>query len=167
MARPYCARADIEARFGEQNLWKWADYDGTVTSATISANITTAISDAGDLFDDMMRDGIYDLPVASSGGSTPNLVKKINVQLAAVECYTNRGIVDYDPVTGEGIHLLTGAERSAKKTIEDLNNYPRTRVRVDAVLKTETDGTATSMVPEAVAWFSAQESTNPNDLSVS
>ena len=166
MARPYCTRADIEARFGEQNLWKWADYDGTVTSATISANISTCITDAGDLFDDLMRDSIYDLPVEDSDGDTPTTVKRVNVQLAAVECYMNRGIVDAG-ADGKGADLLTATKEDALATIEQISSYPRSRMRLDAVLKDETDGTAGSVVPAVVEYFTPTETTNPSELSES
>jgi hypothetical protein len=123
----YCLREDIERLFGAVNVAKWADLDADGDAVKVAANIDTALESAADEINDRMRGGHYLLPLrrAGTGSSSsssnnedvawaPYTIRRVVAPaIAGGMLYEARGVLDQDPVTGEGIHRLRFHEKRA------------------------------------------------------
>jgi phage gp36-like protein len=78
----YGTRAGMEAVFGTQRIAKLADWDETQVSATITANINTALAYADDRINARMRLTHHRIPLATSAGATPGMVSSIANRIA-------------------------------------------------------------------------------------
>lgn len=119
MSSSYCAKADIEAKFGVKNVEKWADLDNDADDTNITARITAAIDAASDDIDATMLGGPYDIPIVLSGGGTPGEITNICAVLAGVWLYDSRGIEDFDQEEGTSKHKLAFHEDSARSKLAE------------------------------------------------
>lgn len=126
----YATRSDIEARFGEANVFQWADLDNTRTAADITARITTALDQAESDVDDALRGGIYTLPVANLGSVTPAAIVDAVAKMAAVWLYELRGVQDFNPDTGQAVHKLIYHKKRAEEMLQKIKTG---QVMLDAV----------------------------------
>lgn len=72
----YCTRADMEIRFGDENVEKWADMNNSGIAGEISARIEWAIAQAYSDINDEMRGGPYELPIESPPTSLVDLAAR-------------------------------------------------------------------------------------------
>ena len=79
---PYGTRAGMEAVFGTQRIAKLADWDETAVSATITANINTALAYADERINGRMRMTHHRIPLATSAGATPGMIVSIANRIA-------------------------------------------------------------------------------------
>jgi phage gp36-like protein len=104
----YCTRAEIELRFGADNVADWADLDNDGNATTITNTINDAISEASDQFDGLFRATAYRIPLTSeSTGATPTEVAFMCSRLAGVLLHEKRGVQDWDPKSGTPAHSLS------------------------------------------------------------
>lgn len=123
----YCARSDVEGIFGTDNVTKWADVDEDENAATITARITTAIGVATNDVDVRLRGGPYTIPFSE----VDLLVRDVTARLAGVWLYESRGIEDFNPQTGQAIHLLSWHRSHAYKTLKEIKTQ-KLRLGIDA-----------------------------------
>lgn len=88
----YATRADVELRFGKENVKIWASLDGIPVESDISAKITESIAYAQDEVDGILRKGPYDIPFTT----VPTPIKRLTADLAGVWLHQARGLVNVD-----------------------------------------------------------------------
>lgn len=98
----YSERADIELKYGRDELAVWADPNGDGVTADVAAAITNAISLADNRIDDALRGGPYEVPFSP----IPSTIVELSAMLAGVLLYEGRGVKDFDPETGQPQHRL-------------------------------------------------------------
>jgi phage gp36-like protein len=92
VASTYCTRANIEQRYGPDNVLNWADIDNEgVDDADITAQINRAIAFAGDIIDSYLKSTPYRIPVADGSDTTPELIQYVAVALAGTFLFDQRG----------------------------------------------------------------------------
>ncbi len=126
----YCARSDIEDRFGTTSVSAWGDIDNDESAATITARITRAIAVASDKIDDAMRTSHYLIPLSTPAGATPTAIVDIAAAFAGVWLRTARGVEDFEPQTGKAIHELSPIELAAERDLEMIRSG---KTRLDAL----------------------------------
>ncbi len=100
----YCTRSDIEQRFGADSVADFADLDEQTNTTTMTSRINYAIDVAEAEVDSIMRCSPYAVPIVGIDTTTPVLLTHICATLAGVYLYTARGVQNYDPATGRGVH---------------------------------------------------------------
>lgn len=145
----YATRADIELRFGAENLRDWASLDGNVVESVVDDKVTEAIVEAQETIDGVLRKGPYDIPFTT----VPGPIKRIAVVLAASWLHTSRGLVNIDgddspKSLGQAIVRL---EEKAMQRLEDINAG---RFSLD-------DDSETSMEPKIVTFDVATDEVLP------
>lgn len=133
----YCTRANIEGRFGVDNINKWADLDNAGSTTDVTARINAAIAAAEDDIDTTLRGGPYVIPFA---GTPPVTIRDLCADLAGVWLYESRGVVDFDPETGRPHHRLQWHRKNAKRVLAELHGGKR-----------QLDLTSTLRAPNVVA----------------
>ena len=97
---PYCTATDINRRFGQQNIIKWADLEGIGASGdqtNINARITEALTQAAAEIDMALRGGRWTVPVVSDPVSPVTaFMRRVSVDLAGAYLYEARGFLDSD-----------------------------------------------------------------------
>lgn len=126
----YCTRSDVEGVFGTGNVTKWADVEEDGDAATIAARITTGIGVATNDVDVRLRGGPYTIPFSE----VDLLVRDITARLVGVWLYENRGIEDFNPETGQAIHLLSWHRSHAYKTLKEIKSR-MVRLDIDVITK--------------------------------
>jgi len=132
----YCDGEDVIQCYGERNVEAWADLDNDGDETKISNRIAQAIVSATAHIDDTMRDSIYEIPFTTgdSDDTVPRTIADLCAMLAGVWLYESRGVVDFDPNTGQQVHRLSWQRRRCQDTLEGLH---RGALRLDAVLTDE------------------------------
>lgn len=134
----YCARSDIEARFGVAEVQKWADLDNNDVAASVTARITAAIAFAENEINDRLRRGPHVIPFEEP---PPSKIVSVCASLAGIWMYESRGVVDYNPETGAAMHRHHWTKRDAHRALRE--------IRAGIIVLDLTDGPATA--PEFVA----------------
>jgi phage gp36-like protein len=123
----FSARADIETRFGVDNVSQWADYDNDGNASTITANITAAIAYADAYIKGWMRGCRYAIALANAAGTVDPLIVDCSARLAGVFLYEHFGVPD----SGRGpYHPYSYHRREARKTLLDIRQG---NITLDAV----------------------------------
>lgn len=128
----YIAQANIESKFGKNNVAIWADLDNTQVEADITARIVTAITFADEMVDNILRHARYTLPITNTSGFTPKIIVDVVASLAGVWLYENRGVQDFDPESGKPQHRLHWTKADAHETLRKLRMG---QIELDAVSK--------------------------------
>lgn len=108
----YISRSDLDIRFGSDNVTKWADKNENGDSVEILSAVNWAIDQACTEFDDTMRDGRLQVPLALPA---PKTVIDIVAGLAACILYESRGVTDFDSETGRAVHRLMYVRKRAEE----------------------------------------------------
>lgn len=119
MSTIYCVRADLEEKFGEDNIAKWADLQSTGDEDAIEARIDKAIVVATAQVDDALRGGPVDVPLT---GTPPTSIVDHTATLAAVWLYTNRGSADSSGGEEDMAGKLSGHRKEAKAFLASVRN---------------------------------------------
>jgi len=78
----YGTWAGMQGVFGSSRISQLADFDETGSSATIAANVSTALDYADDRIDAAMRQTHHRIPLVTAAGATPGLIASIANRLA-------------------------------------------------------------------------------------
>jgi phage gp36-like protein len=96
----YCTTADINLRFGAQNVLKWADLEGVGSSGdqtNVNARLAEAITQAGTEIDMALRGGRWTVPVVPDPISPVGaFMRRLSTDLAGAYLYEARGFLDND-----------------------------------------------------------------------
>jgi phage gp36-like protein len=104
----YAAQADVENKFGANNVARWSQLDNSSSSAD-EGRISSALQYADATIDGFFRDGPYVTPlVLSSGGA---LAVNWAATIAGVWLYGNRGQRDQDKDASKYTAMLAGVMR--------------------------------------------------------
>ena len=125
----YCTRADIEDRFGVENVKLWADLDSDKHSYKILKRIWRAIEDSYNEINDVLRGSVYAVPLTTTSGAIPSYAKRLCAILAGVWLYESRGVQDFSPETGESTHRLSFHKNVAERMLQELR---KGRIDLDA-----------------------------------
>lgn len=96
----YIDRADIEARFGADNVALWADLNSNEVAGEITARINEAILNSDEEVNDETRGGVYPVPWTT----VPQGIKDASRTLAGIWLYETRIFTDSE--TGDGFRRL-------------------------------------------------------------
>ena len=88
ISNPYCLRADVERRWGVENVRQWADLENDEDAAKILAQITWAIAQATSRIENDLSSSVYVLPF----DPVPTEVRKYAAVLAGVELFGCRSM---------------------------------------------------------------------------
>lgn len=95
----YSVRADLEIRYGETNVIKWADLNNNGDEDEIEARIDWANEQAFTDINGELFGGVYEIPF----NPVPAEIVDISARLAAGRLYAGRGVADGNE---EGGHNL-------------------------------------------------------------
>lgn len=115
----YCARTDVEEKFGATNVATWADLDADQDAGKITSRIAACITKASEDVDARLYQGPYDLPFDATP-DTPSIIEDIAAALAGVLLYESRGIADFNPETGAPMNKLGFHRTNAFKRLRQL-----------------------------------------------
>lgn len=113
----YSTNADIEARYGVDNVAKWADLNNNQSAAEIDARKSWARTQAQADIDDALRGGPYAVPFAAP---YPAAIVDLEATLAGVLLYESRGVQDFDPETGRPQHRLHYQRSRVEKKLKQI-----------------------------------------------
>jgi len=113
----YIDRADIEGRFGIENVRLWADVDNDQNPTNVAARIALSITVAQAEVDDRLRGGPIAVPLAEP---PPIMIVNVCASLAAVWLYENRGSKDVDP-DGRPVHKLKAVSTRAHAELRSIH----------------------------------------------
>lgn len=115
----YCERTNIEAIFGVTNVEQWADLDSDEDVTKMAARIAVAVTTAEADIDDLLRDGPYDVPLVSTGGSMTPTIVDIAARKAGMWLYENRGSQDVDE-HGRAVHKFAAMTKRVDKILNQI-----------------------------------------------
>ncbi len=115
----YSIDADIEARYGVDNVAKWADLNNNLDAAEIAARKLWARTQAQSDIDDALRGGPYTVPFAAT---YPPAIVDLEATLAGVLLYESRGVQDFDPETGRPQHRLHYQRSRVEKKLKQIRS---------------------------------------------
>lgn len=126
----YCTRANVEDRYGVDNIAQWADLDNDEDATKITNRITRAIAVVSAEIDDVARISEYVIPLADSAGATPTTIEELAATMCGIWLYEARGTIDFHPQSGAPYHRLAYKLSWVKQFFEELRKGER---RLDAV----------------------------------
>lgn len=92
---PYTDRADLELRFGADNIEQWADLDNKADATAITNRINKYLQYADDEINSLLEGGPYTVPFSEP---YPPMIVNAAAELAASKMYMDgRGITDANP----------------------------------------------------------------------
>lgn len=128
-ATRYCTKDDLDMRFGSRNISTWADLDGDADSEKILNKISYAISTTYGFINSYLNKSKYAVPLETSEGEVPDVIRQLAVDMTGMWLWTNRGIVDQDEKSASVYFSL---KKSIQRT---LGSILRGRTEIDAVCK--------------------------------
>lgn len=100
----------IEEQFGIDNVHKWVALDDHDEAVDYAQRLYQQIADAEAEIDDALRDSAVPVPFTED---VPSLIVQIATQLAGVRLYESRGVIDWNPDTGQPSHRLQWHKKEA------------------------------------------------------
>lgn len=119
----YITLANIEKKFGQSNVQKWANVDNDDNLDKIAAKQRVAMDDAEGYINSRLRGKGYVIPFAAP---YPSEIVRITALRAAVELYMSRGVVDADPGENAMQSTINEIERTLGQIISG-------RIKLDVV----------------------------------
>lgn len=111
----YAVRADVENRYGKENVKRWADVDNTNNAGDITTRINWALDQATTDLNALLRYGPYAIPFTPTYDGS---IISMCAQLAGVLLYESRGITDFNQITGAPIHSLSWHRNEVMRNVK-------------------------------------------------
>jgi len=108
----YCARADLEAAYGEDRIAGWSRDDGRA--------VERAIRNAGSEIDGYLLSGGYRVPLSP----TPENLRKYCIDLAAANLLISGGVLENDPGGDAIVEEAKNARRFLERVAEGKFRIP-------------------------------------------
>ncbi len=124
----YATAAGMKAIFGTARINKLADPDETGVTATINANIATAIVYADEQVDAKMRNTHFRIPLATSSSATPTMIASIANRLAG-GWLARQWRLESVPPQDAGERVV----QYEREALEELDAIARGALRIDAI----------------------------------
>jgi len=124
----YATAAGMKAIFGTNRINDLADPDETGVTATINANIATAITYADEQVDAKMRNTHFRNPVVTAAGATPTMIASIANRLAG-GWLARQWRLESVPPQDAGERVV----QYEREALTELDQVARGALRIDAV----------------------------------